>query len=65
MSGETKLLLIKELADLIKVPESTIRYWIFTRKIPFQKVGKSIRFNMKKIEVWLEKQEFSQEEGLK
>ena len=46
----SKLYTAKETAELLGVKESTIRKWVLERKIPFVKVGASLRFNSNDIE---------------
>lgn len=49
-----KLLTINEVADLLQVKESTIRAWVFRKKIPFKKIHHNIRFRPKEIEDFIE-----------
>lgn len=62
MSGseQKKFMNIKELSGFLNVPESTVRYWVFCKKIPYNKLGKSIRFSFESIKTWLENQEVRQ-----
>jgi excisionase family DNA binding protein len=48
-----KLLNIKELCLLLNISEHTARHFVFSKKIPFTKVGKRIRFQKSVIEKWL------------
>lgn len=52
-----------EVKDFLKVSETTLNYWIFTKRIPYLKIGRFVRFNMAEIRDWVEKQNFSQEVG--
>jgi excisionase family DNA binding protein len=47
------LLTAKEVSELLKVPEKTIRNWAYQRRIPFLKVGRLLRFHPHEIESWL------------
>ena len=46
---------IKGLIEHTDFKESAIRYWIGLKKIPFIKVGKLIRFDLQKIDQWIDK----------
>lgn len=46
----SKLFNVKETAELLGVKEPTIRKWVQERRIPFVKVGVSVRFNSDEIE---------------
>jgi len=47
----------KEIAVYLCVSEHTIRAWVKTGQILFSKFGKSVRFDLDKIEIWLKKKE--------
>ena len=38
------LITLPELSTLLKIPEKTIRDWVYKKKIPYYKVGYHIRF---------------------
>ncbi|MBF0483374.1 MAG: helix-turn-helix domain-containing protein [Candidatus Omnitrophica bacterium] len=44
---------IKELASFLGVKESTVYAWVHTRKFPYYKIGRLVKFNRKEIMVWL------------
>ena len=44
---------IKSLCTYVGLKEPTIRDWIQSRRIPFLKVGKAIRFDLCQIDEWL------------
>lgn len=44
---------LKDLCILLKSKESKIRKMIFERKIPYTKIGRSIRFRKSDIEKWI------------
>ena len=58
------LLTVAEMAQYLHVPESTIRYWIFHRKLPYLKIGRAIRFNIEVVEAWLDAKALESKEPL-
>lgn len=48
---------IKDLSGYLKVSISEIRKLVRERKIPFFRVGNRLRFDLKKVNNWLEKLE--------
>ena len=44
---------IKELASYLDISEKTIRSWVWLRRIPYCKMGRLVKFDLKKIEHWL------------
>ncbi|MCL4322566.1 MAG: helix-turn-helix domain-containing protein [Deltaproteobacteria bacterium] len=50
-----KLLKIKDVAELINLNENTIYQLIYRRKIPFVKLGRSVRFKESQILAWINK----------
>ncbi|MCK5014625.1 MAG: helix-turn-helix domain-containing protein, partial [Candidatus Omnitrophica bacterium] len=44
----------KELAKYLGITEGTLYSWVCQRKIPYLKVGRLVKFDMRKIEKWLE-----------
>ena len=49
-----KLLDVKQVSELLAVRESTLRAWVFQRKIPFIRVGRLVRFRPSVLEKWLQ-----------
>ena len=47
------LISINEVSNKLKVKESTLRAWVFQRKIPCVRVGRLVRFRLSEIERWL------------
>lgn len=45
---------IQELSEMLGVSVNTIYSWISQRKIPYIKVGRLVRFDVDKVEKWLE-----------
>ena len=55
MAGELgDVLTIKEVADYLRIPKSTLYKLVRESKIPSQKVGRHWRFRKKAIDRWLE-----------
>ena len=42
------------LSMYLKLSQGTLRHWVMHGKIPFYKIGSSVRFARKHIDVWLE-----------
>lgn len=51
---EKRFLGIKELAEYLGITEGTVYVWVCHRKIPYLKVGRLVKFDLRKIEKWLE-----------
>lgn len=43
---------IEELSQYIGVSRNTIYSWIWLKKIPYFKMGKLVRFDLKEIDTW-------------
>ncbi len=54
MKIEKRFLGIKELAQYLGIKEGTVYVWVCHRKIPYSKVGRLVKFDLVKIEKWLE-----------
>ena len=52
---EKRFLSIKELAEYLGMPIKTIYGWIYRRKIPYTKMGKLVKFDLRRIETWADK----------
>jgi len=50
---ERRFLNKKELADLLGLKEGTVSVWVCHRKIPYVKVGRLVKFDLRRIEEWL------------
>ncbi len=48
-----RFMTVKDLADTIRVKESTLRDWIFKRQIPVVRIGRLVRFRWSEVEQWL------------
>ena len=53
--NSSNLVGVKEIAQYLGYKESTIYSWIHQKRIPYIKIGRNPRFNMKDISDWLEK----------
>lgn len=45
---------IDELSDYLGVTRGTLYVWVCHRKIPYLKVGRLVKFDLLRIEKWLE-----------
>jgi len=50
------LLTISQVAEILQVKESTIRAWVFRKKIPFKKINHIIRFRPEEINGFIDGQ---------
>jgi excisionase family DNA binding protein len=51
---EKRFLGISEFSELMGISKNTAYSWVHQRKIPFIKVGRLVKFDMKAMEKWLE-----------
>jgi excisionase family DNA binding protein len=51
------LLTMEEASNFLKISEKTLKNWTSMRKIPFVKVGRLVRFDVRSIEAWLKRRE--------
>lgn len=49
-----KLLRKNEVIELLNIGESTLNMWVRQNKIPFVKLGKSVRFRQSEIDAYLD-----------
>ena len=56
-----RLIDVQELSELTGLSKNTIYCWVSQRRIPFVKCGRLTKFDLQKIEEWIE--EHSVEEG--
>ena len=54
MKDIEKLLNIDEVSDLIGLSQSTIYKMVNTKRIPYVKVGRLVKFEPSKIRLWIE-----------
>ena len=50
---EKRYLGIKEMSEYIGLTEGTLRVWTCYKKIPYLKIGRLVKFDLREIEVWL------------
>ena len=46
---------VDDLAQYLDLSSKTVRAWIWQRKIPYHKLGGSVKFDLREIEPWLAK----------
>jgi excisionase family DNA binding protein len=51
---EERLIDIKKLSQYLGVKEGTIYSWVNQEKIPYVKINRLVRFNLKTIDEWIE-----------
>ena len=51
---ERRFIAKEEFAEYLGVSVETVRAWVWQRRIPYVKVGRLVRFDLKEIEAWLE-----------
>lgn len=56
-TSNTNLLNINQIANRLGIKQSTVRFLVFKKRIPFTKVGKAVRFSEERINEWLKKNE--------
>ena len=49
-----QLLSIREVSEKLSVKQSTLRAWVFQRKIPCVRLGRLVRFKQSDLSKWLE-----------
>lgn len=50
-----EIMTIDDVCKFLNFKKSRVRYLVFTKNIPFYKIGASIRFNKCDVSNWLEK----------
>jgi len=51
---KVQFMTVEEIAQMLRVPRSTVYKWVYMRKIPYLKVGKRLLFEYKKVIQWIE-----------
>lgn len=54
MNAPTPLLKIRDVAEWLRLKESTIRKWVCYGRIPYLKVGRNVCFRREDVEAWLQ-----------
>ena len=44
---------VEELANYLDLSPKTIRSWVLLRRVPYVKLGRLVKFDLRKIEDWL------------
>jgi excisionase family DNA binding protein len=44
---------VDDFANYLGVPKGTVYFWVCQKKIPYLKIGKLLKFDLKEIEPWL------------
>ena len=55
MTEATSLIDINELSTRLKIAKGTIYNWCYLRRIPYRKVGRSLRFNPNEVDLIAQK----------
>lgn len=55
---ESGLLTVKEAANFLAVSASTLYGWVYLRRIPFVKVGRSLRFELAELQSFIQSNRF-------
>lgn len=48
---------VRGTSEYLSLSEDTIRAWVKSRSIPYSKLGRSVRFDLFKLEGWLKEKE--------
>ena len=43
---------VKELSEYLDVKVNTLYSWVYTRSIPYTKIGRLVKFDLRKIDEW-------------
>jgi excisionase family DNA binding protein len=54
---EKRFIGIKECAEYLGVTTGTLYVWVCKRKLPYIKMGRLVKFDLRKIETWVEERE--------
>jgi len=58
---DKRLININELSEYIGLSTSTIYSWVSQRRIPFVKCGRLTKFDLQRIDKWIEETSFDEE----
>ncbi len=62
MNITKRLINPKELSDMLEISVNTVYSWVSQRKIPFVKCGRLTKFDVQKIDEWIEKNSVEEKE---
>ena len=57
---EKRFLGVREFAEYLGIEESTVYAWVYQKRIPYVKVGRLVKFDLRKIEDWLKQRSVKQ-----
>ncbi len=57
---EKRFLGMDDFSDYLGVPKGTLYVWVCHKKIPYLKVGKLVKFDLREIENWLKDKRFKE-----
>ena len=60
MVMQRRFLGIRDCAEYLGISKGTLYVWVCRRKIPYQKVGRLVKFDLNVIEEWLKASAVSQ-----
>ncbi len=49
------LLTLRQVSEILNVKESTLRSWVFQRRIPCVRIGRLVRFRVSDIDLWVKR----------
>ena len=52
-----ELLSIRDVSEMLKIKEATLRAWVFQRQIPCIRLGRLVRFKRGDLERWIRDKE--------
>ena len=61
MKVEQRLIGVEEVAHMLGMSKNTIYCWVSQRRIPFVKCGRLTKFDVQKIEKWIEENSVAEE----
>ena len=50
------LMKYEEASELLRVKKNTLRKWVSQKRVPYLKLGRSVRFESSELESWIERQ---------
>ena len=59
---ENKLLNITEMAEYLGITVGTLYAWVSQKRIPYIKLGRLVKFDLRKIDKWLEEKTIKERE---
>jgi excisionase family DNA binding protein len=52
---ERRFIGVKELAVYLGIKVDTVYAWVSARRIPFRKLGKLVKFDLKEVDLWVDR----------